>query len=284
MAQQSLAPPEPVISDALHDDDILSEKDAGTKINNQQFMCNLKRLQELRTFLIQEAIFKSDGGTLASESLNRLQYNPQGREPSSGEWDELEFLTQKLFGLLSDPLSRRFVLGEIPRWVAFLPILLAFVALTSLLVAVGSPNKFILSESCYLFWLMSLGAIGSVAFIGMNVLSVQEDITFDLSNRNLMILRITLGALFGLVLTLPFGITGLNKFLEAGGMTTGSTPTDSSKFSSEALLLLVPFVLGFSTSVVIVILNRLVDSVQAFFGRPSTQAKVGTSSGPTPTP
>jgi hypothetical protein len=52
-----------------------------------------------------------------------------------------------------------------------------------------------------------MGAIGSVAFIGMNALSVQQDVTFDLNNDRLMVLRIVLGALFGIVLTLPFGFT-----------------------------------------------------------------------------
>src|SRR5215510_4179294 len=66
----------------------------------------------------------------------------------------------------------------------------------------------------YLSWLMSIGAIGSVAFIGMNALSVQQDITFDLTNTRLMLLRITLGALFGLVLTLPFGFDSFVQFCE----------------------------------------------------------------------
>ncbi len=36
------------------------------------------------------------------------------------------------------------------------------------------------------------------------------------------------------------------------------------------MLLLLPFVLGFSTSLVIMILNRLVGAVQAFFGKSGT--------------
>jgi hypothetical protein len=39
------------------------------------------------------------------------------------------------------------------------------------------------------------------------------------------------------------------------------------QLSSQAIMLLLPFVLGFSTSLVIMILNRLLDAVQAFFGK-----------------
>jgi hypothetical protein len=104
----------------------------------------------------------------------------------------------------------------------------------------------------------------------MNALSVQQDVTFDLSTRRLMLLRIALGALFGLVLTLPFGFEGFMEFI--AGITSGSHPVSAeqpqqSKTFGVTLLLLLPFILGFSTSLVIMILNRLVDAVQAFFGK-----------------
>jgi hypothetical protein len=47
------------------------------------------------------------------------------------------------------------------------------------------------------------------------------------------------------------------------------------------MLLLLPFIVGFSTSLVVVIMNRLVDGVQAFFGR--NGSRDGQAS-PTPAP
>jgi NO-binding membrane sensor protein with MHYT domain len=110
-------------------------------------------------------------------------------------------------------LRRRFVLGAVPGFLAWLPMGLTLFAMTSLILAIAAYGSDLLHTGSvglnvlpfYLGWLMSLGAIGAIAFIGMNALSIQEDITFDLTNRRLIILRIALGALFGLVITLPFG-------------------------------------------------------------------------------
>ena len=116
---------------------------------------------------------------------------------------------------------------------------------------------------------MSLGALGAVAFIGMNALSVQSDVTFDLSNTRLAFLRITLGALLGAVLTLPFGIDAFKQF---AFLAANPTAPDDPSFDTSGLLLLMPFILGFSTSLVILVLNRLVEAVQGFFGKPSVPA------------
>jgi hypothetical protein len=137
---------------------------------------------------------------------------------------------------------------------------------------------------------MSLGAIGSVAFIGMNALSVQEDATFDLTNSRLMALRISLGALFGLVLTLP--TDGFNSFVTFCSqiLHPGETPASSSSsagqlgLSISALLLLLPFILGFSTSLVILVLNQLLEGVQSFFGRPSSRSSASLPTGTSGTP
>lgn len=245
-------------------------------INDAQFIRDLTRLKELRSFLIQEAAINMEASTSISfGTLNLLRYGSDGREPTQEEWENVESYTQQLFRLLTEPLRRRFVLGEIPSWVAIkLPISLLLVALAALIMAVVAQDTGWLSLTAnrgsrllpfYSIWLMALGASGSVAFIGMNALSVQQDITFDLSNRTLMLLRIILGALFGLVLTLPFGFLGFVGFVQdiAKG---GSLPS----VTTQTMLLLLPFILGFSTSLVIMILNRLVDGVQAFFGKGGT--------------
>jgi hypothetical protein len=264
-------------NDAISNISSASDAAESNNINDEQFIRDLKRLKELRSFYIQEAINlgSEESSTLSFGRLNLLQYRYDGRSPTEEEWSGVEYLTQVLFRQLSEPLRRRFILGEIPSWMTLLPALLALVALAALVVAVVVKHGGVLARLLgdnvlpyYLIWLMSLGAIGSVAFIGMNALSVQQDITFDLTNTRLMRLRITLGALFGLVLTLPFGFTGFRDFI--AGL-SGATPPggDPPKVTTQAMLLLFPFILGFSTSLVIMVLNRLVDAVQAFFGKAS---------------
>ena len=43
--------------------------------------------------------------------------------------------------------------------------------------------------------------------------------------------------------------------------------TEATPLTTQAMLLLLPFVLGFSTTLVIMVLNQLVEGVQAIFGR-----------------
>jgi hypothetical protein len=87
-----------------------------------------------------------------------------------------------------------------------------------------------------------------------------------------MILRIVLGSLFGLVLTLPFGYDDFVRFCMSlnGSSVTTSTATDASHVTNQAIMLLLPFVMGFSNSLVIMVLNRMVSAIQAFFGQGGT--------------
>jgi hypothetical protein len=269
-------------------------------IEDWEFIQNLERLKKLRSFLQQEAVYihPEDSTALSFGKLNLLQGGYPGRAPTQEEWSALEFHTQTLFRLLTDPLRRRFLMGDIPPLLSKLPALLMFVALLALIGAAVVPSFFGIGASgaitlpFYLVWLTSLGALGSVAFIGMNALSVQQDVTFDLNNPRLMMLRIVLGALFGLVLTLPFGFQGFMVFIAGIVHGSGGSPTlpaelaASPKISitTQAMLLLLPFVLGFSTSLVITVLNRLVDAIQAFFGRTGTSERAQTDAAPSKSP
>jgi hypothetical protein len=247
-------------------------------INDEQFAKDLQELKSLRSFFIKQAVsIDTDGSDgLRFGSLNLLYYHHNGRPPTHEEWAQVEWHTQSLFRLMTESLRRKFTLGTIPWWVSYLPVVFALIAAASLILVILLPGlhggslerSYVLPF--YLVWLLSLGAIGAIAFIGMNVLSVQEDITFDLTNERLMSLRIALGALFGLVLTLPFGFEGFVQFCEEiirGKITAQPGALDGSQVTTQAVMLLLPFILGFSTSLVILILNRLVDAVQGFFGK-----------------
>ncbi len=119
----------------------------------------------------------------------------------------------------------------------------------------------------------------------MNALSVQDDMTFDPTNKRLTMLRISLGALFGLVLALPFGFTDFVTFCHGLVNVNGNATSRLSdvalpagQIAKQALMLLLPFVLGFSTSLVILVLNRLVDAVQSFVGKAGREEERPTGS------
>jgi hypothetical protein len=259
--------------------DVAPKAEALDGIDDIDFMRNLRRLQELRTFLIQEAV--TIPNSMVFGPLNLLKYTESGRAPSLSEWDQLERLTTQLFNLLTPPLRRKFVTASIPQWMATTTVALGVTAIAALFAAALSLNIGLIAPNYsslntlpfYIIWLVSLGAIGSIAFIGMNALSVQDDVTFDPSNRRLMVLRIVLGALFGLVLTLPFGFADFYGFCSS--LAYGGAARTPDGIPRQAVLLLLPFVLGFGTSLVIMVLNRLVGSIEAFFGKPADPNRAG---------
>jgi hypothetical protein len=173
-------------------------------------------------------------------------------------------LTDELYRDLDDSIRQRFLSSQIPSWVTETAIGLGIAALVALVIAVGFKPLTHVILTLYLIWLAALGAIGSISFLGMNALAVQSDVTFDITNRRLLILRIVLGALFGIVLTLPFGFQSFKEFL--GDLVTNK-PQDTTIYAKQSVLLLLPFVLGFSTPLVIMILNQFVQAGQLFFGR-----------------
>ena len=188
---------------------------AANDIGDGQFMADLKKVKELRSFLIEQAVQlkPTEQGTLSFGTLNLLRWKSGGRNPTQDEWQALEVLTQQLFRHLSDPLRRRFLYSRLPWWVTELVVALGCVAFLSLIACtfIWGQGGYARIIPLYVLWLASLGAIGSISFVGMNALSVQDDATFDLSNTRLLVLRISLGALFGVVLTLPFGFNQLHE-------------------------------------------------------------------------
>jgi hypothetical protein len=63
---------------------------------------------------------------------------------------------------------------------------------------------------------------------------------------------------------MPFGFYSFVAFWESIAHET--TNLGAANFSFASALLLLPFVLGFSTSLVILIMNRFVESITVFFG------------------
>jgi hypothetical protein len=63
---------------------------------------------------------------------------------------------------------------------------------------------------------------------------------------------------------MPFGFYSFVTFWES--IAQGTPAHGAANFSFETALVLLPFVLGFSTSLVILVLNRFVESITVFFG------------------
>ena len=90
-------------------------------INDEVFLKDLQQIKNLRSFLIKEAVPVERQDGLAFGGLNSLHFNPIGRPPTQDEWTQVERHTQSLFQLMTEPLRRKFTLGEIPWWIYFPP-------------------------------------------------------------------------------------------------------------------------------------------------------------------
>jgi hypothetical protein len=236
---------------------------------DSQFMDDVAQLKALRSFMIRQAKTTQEAWKIELGALNLFRFDAQGRFPYSDEWAELEHRSNELYRHLSEPDRRRFLYGQIPRFVIRTAIFLGIIVLASLVSAVLFIEPILqkhLLFVAFLTWVAALGGIGSIAFIGMNALAIQDDATFDITNKKLIGLRVMLGALFAVVLTLPFGFKSFAHFIEEILKTGGSDPNARS-IAMESLLLLLPFVLGFSTTLVIMVLNQFVEAVQSFFGK-----------------
>jgi hypothetical protein len=240
-------------------------------ICDSRFMRDLEQLK-VRSFLIQHALSVKTKGAMDFSGLNTLRLGSRGRYPREDEWKRFEEYTEALYRDLDDDVRRKFLYGQIPGWVTKTAIILGGAALVALAVAVILlpyiyRNVSVYVLPLYMIWVAALGSIGSISFIGMNALAVQADVTFDLTNTKLIVMRVVLGALFGVVLTLPFGYGSFVRFLyqlRSGGAEISSGTV------LQSVLLLLPFILGFSTSLVIMILNQFVEAVQIFFGKNSS--------------
>lgn len=252
-------------------------------IRDSRFTNQLSNLTSLKTLLLTQAvpIREEDVPLLAFGALTQLRYNEKGRLPTVEEWEQLDRRSQTLFSYLGDDLRKRFELSQTANLIAGLSILFIILAFLFLGIATLADNRNVLF-GLYGLWTGFLGAIGAIAFISMNALSIQSDVTFDLTNHSLLAVRILLGSLFGIVLSIPFGFESFVRFCES---ITRQGPDISAAngvagISLQAVLLVLPFILGFSTSLVILVLNRLVESIAVFFGerrgsdgRPSTKTK-----------
>jgi hypothetical protein len=93
-----------------------------------------------------------------------------------------------------------------------------------------------------------------------------------------MVLRIALGALFAVVFTLPVGFGPFTELCgelaSPGSKSQGEVPG----LIKNTIFLLMPFAFGFSTSLVILVLNQIVEAIQTLFGRRPSRSVSGVCS------
>src|SRR5271156_6501450 len=134
-------------------------------------------------------------------------------------------------------------------------------------LADGSLLRILLWVIIVSVWAISQGGLGACAFLGTSVItksslageSTARD-NVDLTDRNFLIIRVILGTLFAVLLGLPFSPLGLNVFIPL------YWKHDVFPSQSDLVFSLIPFLAGFSTNLVLVILGKFVVAIEAVFG------------------
>lgn len=242
-------------------------------LNNQDFTQKVYQARVLGDFILFANAKNSDVGfdlpTLGY--LNAAYYHPKGREPRQEEWEFIDNHLVELRGRTSDEFIQqnraRFFINSL---IFSRKSATTFLGLCIISLIIAMAHRFLPDASignlllniCYITWLVSLGGLGSIAYIFVNVLAIHVDATFDISSKSLLRLRIYLGCLSGLIIGMPFGRDEFIQFI--GQVSTAGLHSNNDL--GALFLMLLPFVLGFSTSFLMVVLKRLGDSLQVIFG------------------
>lgn len=266
---------------------------AKDRVNDVRFVRQVHLLRELNSFLLTNGVkFAREANTPGSLMMCRVIYGRRGRDVTAAEWEELSAKLQYLFSRLDDRLRKDFLLSQFPLWMPKLAIWCLFIAIASLGVGVLlTPMEYALAFPPYVLWLLSMGALGSISFVSMNLLSIQRDSTFDLTSDRLLSIRVITGTLFALVLGLPFSHLMFLDFAHTvnGEYIAGvdlpwpeilkkikADPETQRREWQQAIYLCLPFLLGFSTTLVTLLLNRLLAGFQTILGRQEGPARVET--------
>jgi hypothetical protein len=266
------------------------EREPMRVITDDEFQRQLYLLRRTRRFLIAEGVPAIGNASGESPfSLGRLNlirrprprvfFYEQGSSPTLEDWSLLEQKQDGLQRFFNAELQHRFRLQATRDIITGTPIFLLLVVFGALFLAVAAPDAIVTAAAwrfaAYLTWTSSLGGLGAIGFLAVNSLAIQNDATFDISNQSLVAMRIVLGALFGCIVSLPFCFPYFKEFtiwvLNGGDLDAG-----------RGVLLLVPFLLGFSTTLVMAVLNRMVGGIETMFGieRSSAKGAARTAKGP----
>jgi hypothetical protein len=257
------------------------------RISDRGFIKQLNEIRALKQFLFEEKVnFNPDQlSSIDLEGLNNLEYSPYGggRSPTREEWKLLDKKFSALTAYLNEDLRPKIRIRQLGRYFGLIPLIFLFVVAISTIAYALYP--FILTRDTLAWyaifyttmaiWTIAQGALGACAYLGTRVtLKKNQGISdsdilgdlVDITDVNVLRMRIILGSLFAFVIGMPISLQSLNNISKLMYDSTGN-PT-----ASDFVFILVPFLLGFSTNLVLAILGRCVASIQTFFGIPGSRS------------
>lgn len=270
-------------------------------IKDKRFWQQLQNLRELKDFLLSEDVSIPDEelDNIHLGGLDGLSFSRKGRLPTDEERKDIDKRSIGLLKYLNLPLRRKRRLNRLRPYFRTLPILFLALAIASLIL--DSSVRYLHDESnnatqlgvfldlaSNMLWLIALGGLGTCGYLGTRLMIegrrtatvtttessedkkaehavVPDNAEIDLTDVNLITTRIVVGILFSFILALP--VYQYHSYLHkliSGAAEVSST--NNSDILQNMGLTLLPFVLGFSTSLVLGIMERFVSAIGSLFG------------------
>lgn len=247
-------------------------------ICDKRFIAQLKEVKDLKEFLFEQKV-KFEPSQLNSidlGELNNVSYDPDGRAPRLEEWRLLDEKIAVLASYLSDDLRQKIRIRELSTFFDKLPLIFLMATLAAILYHFLYGGFFdkgtLLFNASFLLslivWTVAQGGLGACAFLGTRIATKRPDKmladTFsdvsDVTDESILRIRVILGCLFGSLIGVPIGSIAFDK------MESAIYDNRVTLSPSDFALIILPFMVGFSTNLVLAILERVIESVRTFFG------------------
>jgi hypothetical protein len=256
-------------------------------IGSRPFLARVRELQMLRNFVLSEGVQVPDGKEeyLLLGQMNDIHYSRRAPLPTAEQWRAVEEHLCALYPCLTPEQRKKYALRQFPKfmiWVAFIALAIALLAFNGAVYpeafrqmwshvvrGVLKPDFNARLSSIvlwdFLLWNIALGALGSIAFMSVNALSIQADATFDIADAKFVGLRIMLGCLFGIMIALPVAYPGFADFCEKMSQVADHREAAQVLNGYQVSYLLLPFLVGFSTSLFMSIITQVIAAIQKLF-------------------
>jgi hypothetical protein len=271
------------------------------EISNALFMSQLGEIRKIKQFLFEERVAFPPAylPSIDLGALNAFTLSGSGREPTVEEWESLDAKLTALISMLDDNQRWKMRVHELAFFFKTMPLIFlglsVFFATFYVLYQTLDITNAALRTACFLFavfgWTVSQGAMGACAFLGVGAANRKPAVvvaaaagapaaapaasstaeafagdSVDLTNRNLLTIRVVLGAVFAFLLAAPISFQGLAAL--SATLKDSNSAQESVKITDAAnyALILAPFLFGFSTSLVLALLNRFLETIKTLMG------------------
>lgn len=248
------------------------------KISDRLFVRQLGYARSLVTFLIRrQALPEKPPDVLANlAALGSIRYSPRGRAPSEEEWRKLYAISRGLASELPLEIATAFSIWRLRTFFGLFPFIFLIMGIAALeatylmSLAAGSAGwYYFIGLAAVLSWTCALGGLGTSAFFGTSLLAQLASAAGndqarlkEITDDTYLQTRLMIGILFAFVLGLPFG----HLSLFTASTSLFNDVSWNSELFTKMLYILAPFLLGFSTALVLSILERLIEGIKTTLG------------------